>query len=335
MCLCFQGRSSKGAQAPPAVTCRRGGHGDRCFFRQTFGLSDEAVNLSRMIRDLCMHHHLSKLASSYDVILSDIWGVLHNGVTLYPDAVRALIEFRQRGGSVVLISNASRLSPMVASQLEQLGLPLTGYDRILTSGDVTRDFFASRLASAVFDVGPGDARPILKGMDIRFTGVETADFEVSSGAVEGTAKLEDFRRPLSTMYERDLLLVCANPDIVTNIGEQRVYCSGAVAELYKELGGKVVYAGKPQAPIYERALLMVEEIRGDAAKRERVLVIGDSLRTDIVGAIENGFDSLFVTDGIHAKELDGSHQRSTNQAVRQLLAKVGVTPTKITRRLVW
>jgi HAD superfamily hydrolase (TIGR01459 family) len=135
------------------------------------------------------------------------------------------------------------------------------------------------------------------------------------------------------MLARRLLLVCANPDVVTELGGQRVKCSGALAELYAEIGGPVYYAGKPHRRIFEKALALAAQLRG-AVARERVLVIGDSIRTDIAGARANGFDSLFVASGIHAQVL-GSASSYNPSALEQLLGESCVTPSATTWRLMW
>lgn len=286
-----------------------------------------------MLRPLPQYERLSALASRYDLILCDIWGVVHNGAAIYAEAAGALSHFRDRGGSVILISNASRLRRMVSSQLGELGVPLAAYDAVITSGDVTREYIAARPRCAVFDVGPGDAGPILEGLNVRFATMNDADLVISSGAFDSAnKKIEGLRPQLFDMRAKDLLLLCANPDVITELGGRRVQCSGALAELYAELGGRVIYAGKPKARIYERALSLAAELRGAPVPRERVLVIGDSLRTDIAGAVASGFASLFVWGGIHAGELGAN---PTPTVLARLFTKAQLLPTAVTSQLVW
>jgi len=276
---------------------------------------------------------LSGLSDQYDVVLCDVWGVVHNGAIIYAEAAHALKRFRERGGCVILISNASRLGTMVNSQLGTLRLPTEAYDSVITSGDVTRDYVAARPNCAVFDVGPGDARPIFEGLGARFTSMKEADFAVTSGAFSDVnSSLDELQSVLLAMRSEDLLLLCANPDVVTELAGRRVHCSGALAERYAEFGGRIVYAGKPQAPIYDRALALAAELRGASVPRERVLVIGDSLRTDIAGATANGFASLFIWGGIHADELGASPGAG---ALARLFAQADLTPTAVAHRLVW
>jgi HAD superfamily hydrolase (TIGR01459 family) len=234
---------------------------------------------------------------------------------------------------VILISNASRLSRTVNAQLDKLGFPREAYDSLITSGDVTRDYVAARPNCAVFDVGPGDANAIFEGLDVRFTSWDQADLVVTSGAFDDiNDDLAQLQSVLCDMRSRDLLLLCANPDVVTELAGRRVQCSGAVADCYARLGGRVIYAGKPQAPIYDRALDVAAELRGESMRRDRVLVIGDSLSTDIAGANANGFDSLFLWGGIHAGELGSS---PSSGALAELFARNALSLTAAAHRLVW
>jgi HAD superfamily hydrolase (TIGR01459 family) len=287
----------------------------------------------KMIDTVPRTTRLSTLAWKYDLILCDIWGVVHNGAAVFPEAAAALMQFRQRGGSVILISNASRLGTSVTSTLEELKMPLATYDALITSGDITRDLIAIRPGCAVFDIGPGDARRILEGLKVRFTAMHDADLAISSGAFDNVDyRPEDMMPLLLDMHAMNLVLLCANPDVTTELNGCRVQCSGALAELYGKLGGTVTYAGKPQAPIYRRALAVASELRGVPVPHDRILVIGDSLSTDIAGAAANGFASLFVWGGIHREELGPDPTRS---ALTQLFSETTIIPTAVTRQLIW
>ena len=203
---------------------------------------------------------LSSLASSYDVMLSDIWGVIYDGVSILREGAEALMRFKQKGGTVILISNASRLSAAVRSELSRANMPPTAYDCLVTSGDIARKFIASNSGCAVFDVGPSDAEGILHGLDFRMSAMEEADVAITSGAFVGDDDWPKNMRPLLLdMIKRTLLLICANPDLVTNLGGRQVKCSGSLAEFYAELGGRVLHTGKPEAPIYKQALAVATE----------------------------------------------------------------------------
>ena len=275
------------------------------------------------------------LAPDYDAVLCDVWGVVHNGLTALAPAGEALTRFRHRGGTVLLISNAPRPGPAVIRMLDRLGVPRTGYDDIITSGDLTREFIASRASRAVYHIGPERDRGIFEGLDLTFSPVEAADYVICTGLFDDERETpEDYRPLLERMYERRLLFVCANPDLVVERGDRLIYCAGAVAELYGELGGEVLYAGKPHRPIYDAALARLATKRGAAIPNARVLAIGDSIRTDLAGAAALGIDGLFITRGIHAEELGGRDDPDPERLGR-FFREAGVTPRAVMRELAW
>lgn len=277
----------------------------------------------------------SALAPAYDVVLSDVWGVLHAGVAAYPEAVEALRRYRAAGGKVILLTNAPRPGPSVSLQLDTFGLPRDAYDGIVSSGDVTRAVLAERKGQTVFHIGPPRDKPIFESMDAAFAPVDRADYIVCSGLFDDTAETpEDYRPLLATMLERALLMVCGNPDVVVERGDQLVYCAGAIADLYAAMGGDVIYAGKPYRPIYAMALALAEKLRGAPVALHRVVAIGDSLRTDIKGAAALGIDSVFITAGIHAEEL-GERDNPSVDALARVFADQDVAPKAVMRKLIW
>lgn len=277
----------------------------------------------------------SALAPAYDVVLSDVWGVLHAGVAAYPEAVEALRRYRAAGGKVILLTNAPRPGPSVSLQLDTFGLARDAYDGIVSSGDVTRAVLAERKGQTVFHIGPPRDKPIFESMDAAFAPVDRADYVVCSGLFDDTAETpEDYRPLLATMLERALLMVCGNPDVVVERGDQLVYCAGAIADLYAAMGGDVIYAGKPYRPIYAMALALAEKLRGAPVALHRVVAIGDSLRTDIKGAAALGIDSVFITAGIHAEELGERDNPSVN-ALARVFADQDVAPKAVMRKLIW
>lgn len=276
------------------------------------------------------------LARDYDVLLSDVWGVVHNSLAAFAPACDALVRFRQAGGTVILITNAPRPSAAVAGILDGLGVPRAAYDAITSSGDVTRGFVKSRLGQRVFHLGPPRDLPIFDGLDVTLAPPEAADYVVCSGLFDDTTETPDnYRDMLAAMRRRALFMVCANPDIVVERGEHLVYCAGALADAYAALGGEVLYCGKPHAPIYQAALEVAAGARGGAAvPKERVLAIGDSVRTDLTGATAFGLDSIFVTSAIHADEYGGRHTPDLD-ALKAIFAAAGVAPRAVMRRLIW
>lgn len=279
--------------------------------------------------------HLADLAPGYDVILSDVWGVVHNGLTATPEACDALAKFRGQGGQVVLITNAPRPSEAVAEQVAHFGVPRDAYDAIASSGDVTRAVIRSRPGQSLYHLGPARDKPIFTGLDVTFAPLESADYVVCSGLEHDDHETaEDYRPRLETMLARKLFMVCGNPDVVVERGPRLVYCAGAIADLYQAMGGKVLYAGKPYRPIYEMALEKAQKAAGRTLALSKVLAIGDSLRTDLKGAHTLGVDFLFVTSGIHAEEL-GGRERPDVAALNKTFAAAGEIPKAVMRQLVW
>ena len=280
--------------------------------------------------------HFAELAAGYDVVLSDVWGVVHNGVAATPEACDALARFRQQGGTVVLITNAPRPGDVVARfTLDRFGVPRAAYDGIVSSGDVTHALIAARAGRRVFHIGPERDLPIFEGLDAPIAPLETADYAVCSGLTDDTVETpQDYRDLLARMRARTLPMICANPDVVVERGDKLVYCAGAIADLYAAAGGDVIYAGKPYRPIYDQALNIAKAARGRPAERHRVLAIGDSVRTDLKGAEGFGVDCLFVTAGIHAEEL-GHRDDPDLSALADMFAAAGVVPKGVMRRLEW
>jgi HAD superfamily hydrolase (TIGR01459 family) len=277
----------------------------------------------------------SALAPDYDVVLSDVWGVVHNGVAAFPPACEALTRFRDKGGKVVLITNAPRPNGVVARQIEQFGAPRSIYDAIVSSGDVTRSEIEKRPGQTLLHVGPKRDLTIFEGLDVTFAPVETADYVICSGLFhEDTETPEDYRPLLEKMLARRLFMVCGNPDVVVERGDTLLYCAGAIADLYAKMGGEVLYAGKPYAPIYDLAVKLAEDARGNEVDRRRVLAIGDSVRTDFTGAASYGIDCLFVTAGIHSAEFGGREDPDPD-AVERVLIAAGGKPRAIARKLMW
>ena len=276
--------------------------------------------------------HLRDLVAGVDVLLSDIWGVVHNGLVAFPEACEALHTFRSRGGTVILITNAPRPADSVQRQLRKLDVADETYDAIVSSGDLTRNFVAGHPGQKMFWIGPERDSSIYRGLDVGLVPLEQANYIVCTGLFDDeTESAENYRAMMLEARERQLTLVCANPDIVVERGDRLIYCAGAIAELYLELGGEVIFYGKPHRPIYERAMALAAERRGQAVPLSRVLAIGDSVRTDLTGAHGFGIDCLFVTRGIHSEEFEGIDQLDP-ASVKELF---GHPPRALTRELRW
>ena len=279
--------------------------------------------------------HFSTLAPAYDVVLCDVWGVVHNSVVAFADACGALARFRRQGGTVVLITNAPRPAEVVMALLDRLEVPRDAYDAIVSSGDVTRAILAARAGESAFHIGPERDLRMFEGLDTPLVPVASADYVLCSGLFDDTIETpQDYAGLIAAMRERGLPMICANPDIVVERGDKLVYCAGAIADLYAAAGGSVLYAGKPYRPIYEQALAMAHSLRGRESELARILAIGDSVRTDLKGAAAFGIDCLFVTAGIHAEEL-GGRDRPDAAALGDIFAAAGLAPKAVMQRLVW
>eukprot|EP00913_Durusdinium_trenchii_P026909 g25244.t1 len=245
--------------------------------------------------------NLSQVISGYDVVLSDVWGVVHNGVDAFQQSCRALAGARDAGATVVLITNSPRPAPGVIQQMKALGVPDGTYDRIVTSGDVTRHLIAEG-PRKVFLLGPERDMPLFEGLDVDVVAAASADAIVCTGFFDDEKEVpEDYRDLLTEFARRDIPFICANPDLVVERGHKIIPCAGAVAAFYEQLGGKTRIAGKPHKHIYDASLAAARETRGEFS-RERVLAIGDGMPTDVRGALAAGLDLLYVSGGIHVGE---------------------------------
>lgn len=255
--------------------------------------------------------NLSVVAGDYDILLCDVWGVIHNGRESWPTACEALTRFNQAGGHVVLISNSPRPSSDVVAQLDGLGVPRDSWRAFVTSGDATRAELARRAPGPVWIIGPDRDWPLYDGLGLTTAeGAAGAAFISVTGPRDDNVETpEDYRQVLTAGVERDLELICANPDRVVQRGDKLIYCGGSLADLYESLGGRVVMAGKPFGPIYDLAIKEAEGLLGRAVDRSRVLCIGDGVVTDVLGANQQALDCLFIAQGIHgdaAKGPDGA-----------------------------
>lgn len=258
--------------------------------------------MSRIIQSL------AQIGADYDVLFCDLWGCLHNGKQAYPAAVAALQAFRHKGGRVVLMTNAPRPNRFVIAQLDRMGVPRDAWDVVVSSGDAAQEaMFGGQVGRKVWHIGtakddgffddiPADLTDVLP---IQRVPLEEAEGIVATGPFdELTETPGDYHDRLMVARERGLPMLCANPDVIVDMGETRIYCAGALAEYYAGLGGQSLYFGKPHAPIYDRARRLL-----DLAPDARILAVGDGIFTDVKGGLDQGIDVLFVTGGLAAEAL--------------------------------
>ncbi len=246
--------------------------------------------------------HLDDLTDGYDAIFCDVWGVLHNGEVAFAPAVEALKRARAKGITVILVTNAPRPFGSVIAQMTLLGVPEDAYDRVVTSGDVTRDLIIEG-PRKVFHIGSERELAIYEGLDVELVEEFEASGVVCTGLYDDeTETPENYVELLQRLRSRNLPFICANPDIMVERGPRLIWCAGALARDYGQLGGRTLIAGKPHRPIYEAASKAVEEIRGAPVEKSRILGIGDGVLTDVKGAADYGLDVLYISGGVHAAD---------------------------------
>lgn len=252
---------------------------------------------------------LAEIAGPYDAFLLDLWGVLHDGVNAYPGALAALREMKAAGKVIGILSNGPRRAAAVAQRSAELGITPDLYDVIHSSGEETwlalagrGDDWTAGLGRRCLTIVPPKDSSLLAGLDLELAGSPArADFVLLSGTDRPEETVADYEAQLQTILKHRLPMICANPDLEVVRGNAREICAGAIAARYESLGGPVRYFGKPYPEVYERCLQAL-----GSPPRQRILAVGDSLRTDIAGAARAGLDSLFVVGGIHRTELTAS-----------------------------
>ncbi|TPL90372.1 TIGR01459 family HAD-type hydrolase [Mesorhizobium sp. B2-3-12] len=275
---------------------------------------------------------LEDVSKAYSAILCDVWGVVHNGEWHFPAAAAALAAARAAGIPVVLITNSPRRSADVVAQMSVIGVPPSAYDRVVTSGDVTRDLIAEG-PRKIFHIGADRDLTLYDGLDVELVEEFEAAGVVCTGLFDDEVeKPEDYADLLRRLRARNLPFICANPDIMVERGERIIWCAGALARDYAQFGGRTLIAGKPYAPIYEVAMKEVAEILGRPVERSRILAIGDGMMTDVKGAADNGFDVLYVSGGIHARDY-GDPSRPDPARLGLFLERHGYRPVAVIARL--
>ncbi len=245
-----------------------------------------------------------ELIAAYDSLVCDVWGVIHDGHTAYKGAGETFARFRASGGTVLLLSNAPMPSTWVARVLDEKRVRRDSWDAIVSSGDIALAHIAERGYTRVLHIGTERDLPLFDTMTAVRSTFEEAQAIVCTGLEDDRSETAETYRPLlERALERGLPFVCANPDLIVDVGGELLPCAGVVAELFEAMGGDVYWTGKPHAPAYEMALDKLAAIRGKTPDTKRILAIGDAVRTDIAGAGAAGLPSLFIAQGIHRDEV--------------------------------
>ncbi len=245
---------------------------------------------------------IAPLVPGRDVWFLDIWGVLHNGVKPFDGAVAACQKFRAQGGHVILVSNSPRPRDGVIKQLDAIGVAREAYDAVITSGDVSRRLIAAHKGEPVFHLGPERDLPIYDGTGAKPGHENDARVVVCTGLFDDEHETPaNYSVQLSAFKARGLEMICVNPDMKAERGGRIIYCAGALAEAYSAMGGNVLYAGKPFAPIYDEAFALAQGLTGKPVAKSSVLAIGDGVKTDIAGALQAGVAAVFIASGVHVE----------------------------------
>lgn len=281
-----------------------------------------------------MIHSLADVSGRYDAVFCDLWGCLHNGIAPFAEAVSALQAYRASGGQVVLLTNAPRPKSSVVAQLDGMGLPRDAWDEVATSGDAAQAAMLSgAVGSRVYHIGASKDEAFFTTFepDIAALAVGTTIVRVPLAEAEGivctgladdlTETPADYRAQLLLGKARGLKMLCANPDLVVDMGERRLYCAGALAAAYEDMGGEALYYGKPYPPVYDLAR------RRLGLDDPRILCIGDGINTDVQGGIAEGLDTLFVTGGIAAPEFGSDPDHPDKPRLDAWLDQQKMSPT--------
>jgi HAD superfamily hydrolase (TIGR01459 family) len=270
----------------------------------------------------------------YSAIFCDLWGCLHDGVRVFPEAVAALEAFRGGGGAVVLLTNSPRPTGDVAGQIATLGAPRSCWDLIVSSGDAAQAAMAAgQFGRRVFHIGPERDLVFFRDAEGNPLDVERVPLEEAEGIVctglfdDRTETPEDYRAIILYGKTKGLKLLCANPDVVVDVGETRIYCAGAIAQAYAEAGGRSYYFGKPHPPIYALARRKLAGLLGYETPADEILCLGDGIATDIAGAMGEGLDAVFVTGGLAAAETGTTGEAGPDPALlAEFLARARMSP---------
>ncbi|HUS52663.1 MAG TPA: TIGR01459 family HAD-type hydrolase [Thermohalobaculum sp.] len=278
---------------------------------------------------------LAEIGDRYQALFVDLWGCYHNGIATYPAAVDALHAYRKEGGIVILLTNAPRPAASVKTFLDRIGAPADSYDGIMSSGAACQRALASGDHGSRFHyVGPPRDLHMLTGLDHADAPLDQADAILCTGLRDDLKETpDDYIDAMVDWRARGLTLLCANPDLIVDRGEQRLYCAGSLALAYEKVGGKVVWFGKPHGPTYDQSFHLLEELTGREISPDAVLAIGDGIRTDVKGGLDAGLDVLFVAGGLSAADLGTDAEHPDPLMLSAYLKEHGVAPQYAIGRL--
>ena len=274
---------------------------------------------------------LSQIAADYDAYLIDLWGVLHNGQQAFPEAILALAELKLLQKKIILLSNSPRRVSSSVQRLNEFGILAQFYDEVYTSGEdcfqalEAPDFAYEKLGNTYYHIGPTHNKSMASDLSREcVTDIEKAHFILVTGTHGWGLDVTPYISVLKAAYQRQLPLICANPDLSVLFNNEMMICAGMIAKYYEEMGGQVFYHGKPYPEIYQTVMKKTAPV-----KKSRILAIGDSLYTDIQGALKQGIDTLLILSGVHIK-----FQKEPFQVIRDFaLENFQIEPTYVAERL--
>lgn len=283
---------------------------------------------------------LAEVAPRYRALFCDLWGCVHNGIAAFPEAVAALRAFRAGGGKVILVTNAPRPKSSVIRQLARLGVPVDAYDDVATSGDAAQyAMVVGAVGRKVFHIGPEKDLSFFTDFAEDVAGVAATELPITRVALENaegiictgpfddlTETPEDYRGTFLRAKAMGLKLLCANPDLVVDLGDRRLYCAGALAQLYDQMDGESLYFGKPHPPIYDLARRRLAALDPGLTDAD-ILCVGDGIATDIQGGVAEGLDTLFITAGLAAQEFGPDYVNPDKDLLEAWLTAQGTFPT--------
>jgi|TARA_B100001559_G_C16420536_1_gene584860 HAD superfamily hydrolase (TIGR01459 family) len=264
---------------------------------------------------------LSQVQSRYDAFFIDLWGVMHNGIQLYPEAIKVLENLNKLNKRFVFISNAPRPSENVKRFLLKLKMNKILTKNVFTSGEAALNSLQKNTyGKNFFHLGPERDNSLFLGFEKNKKNLENADFILCTGFLDFNENSLNYYKHMLNGYTH-LKMICTNPDLIVHRGSVQEYCAGTLAEIFKKMGGQVIYFGKPYPDIYKFCI----------QSNEKVLAIGDNIRTDIKGANNMKFDSLFITNGIHKNEFSDIPQESYDK----IMEKYNTKTNYYQERLIW
>ncbi len=248
----------------------------------------------------------SSIVDDYQLFYIDLWGVVHNGVSLHKEAIKVLNEITKKNKDYILLTNAPRPNYAVKSFLEKLGMEKEIRDHVFTSGEASLNYLKKNLLNKLFfHIGPPRDFDLFKDFkNNKSDKIENCDYMICTGLFDEHDKDLKFYKDL---FEKSLekKMICTNPDLIVDRGNERELCAGSVAMVFEKMGGRVVYFGKPYPEVYNQSI---------NNKNKKILAIGDNLNTDIRGANLLNFDSLIISNGIHKNEIEENGIEKTSKS---------------------